>query len=149
DECTPGNSNGRWSRRRQRSLVYFETSAAGGGSHAPHVVGRLVPAPRADRAGLDTCPGRQGSGPSAVSDPQGGRANSRREATLGVNHPGSTASTGCRNNSSPSRSGGGGPGRIRALTRRLMATRKAAGGVLTAKQAPHRPGTAPALGLRA
>jgi hypothetical protein len=26
---------------------------------------------------------------------------------------------------------------------------KAAGGVLTAKQAPHRPGTAPALGLRA
>src|SRR5262249_46802813 len=26
--------------------------------------------------------------------------------------------------------------------------RKAAGGVLTAKQAPHRPGTAPALGLR-
>ena len=27
--------------------------------------------------------------------------------------------------------------------------RKAAGGVLTAKQAPHRPGTAPALGLRA
>src|SRR5262249_44317588 len=28
-------------------------------------------------------------------------------------------------------------------------TTKAAGGVLTAKQAPHRPGTAPALGLRA
>src|SRR5262249_52297700 len=28
-------------------------------------------------------------------------------------------------------------------------TSKAAGGVLTAKQAPHRPGTAPALGLRA
>jgi hypothetical protein len=27
--------------------------------------------------------------------------------------------------------------------------RKAAGEVLTAKQAPHRPGTAPALGLRA
>jgi hypothetical protein len=27
--------------------------------------------------------------------------------------------------------------------------RKAAGGVLTAKQAPYRPGTAPALGLRA
>src|SRR5262245_30059639 len=27
-------------------------------------------------------------------------------------------------------------------------TKKAAGGVLTAKQAPHRPGTAPALGLR-
>jgi hypothetical protein len=26
---------------------------------------------------------------------------------------------------------------------------KAAGGVLTAKQAPHRPGTTPALGLRA
>ena len=29
------------------------------------------------------------------------------------------------------------------------AYKKAAGGVLTAKQAPHRPGTAPALGLRA
>src|SRR5262245_32639906 len=29
------------------------------------------------------------------------------------------------------------------------AKNKAAGGVLTAKQAPHRPGTAPALGLRA
>jgi len=28
-------------------------------------------------------------------------------------------------------------------------TNKLAGGVLTAKQAPHRPGTAPALGLRA
>src|SRR5262245_13106446 len=27
--------------------------------------------------------------------------------------------------------------------------RKAAGGILTAEQAPHRPGTAPALGLRA
>jgi len=27
--------------------------------------------------------------------------------------------------------------------------KKAAGGVLTTKQAPHRPGTAPALGLRA
>ena len=35
-------------------------------------------------------------------------------------------------------------------TDRLKRTRrKAAGGVLTAKQAPHRPGTAPALGLRA
>jgi len=30
-----------------------------------------------------------------------------------------------------------------------MATQKAAGGVLAAKQAPHRPGTASALGLRA
>jgi hypothetical protein len=28
-------------------------------------------------------------------------------------------------------------------------SKKAAGGVLTAKQAPHRPGAAPALGLRA
>jgi len=31
----------------------------------------------------------------------------------------------------------------------LVPGRKAAGEVLTAKQAPHRPGTAPALGLRA
>src|SRR5262245_53687134 len=30
-----------------------------------------------------------------------------------------------------------------------VSIRKAAGGVLTAKQAPHRPGTAPAPGLRA
>ena len=30
-----------------------------------------------------------------------------------------------------------------------MQSLKAAGGVLTAKQAPRRPGTAPALGLRA
>jgi hypothetical protein len=30
-----------------------------------------------------------------------------------------------------------------------LTTKKAAGAVLTAKQAPHRPGTAPALGLRA
>src|SRR5262245_4441602 len=35
------------------------------------------------------------------------------------------------------------------MTRAVWATKKAAGGVLTAKQAPHRPGTAPALGLRA
>jgi len=31
----------------------------------------------------------------------------------------------------------------------LTRTNEAAGEVLTAKQAPHRPGTAPALGLRA
>jgi hypothetical protein len=31
----------------------------------------------------------------------------------------------------------------------LIREKEAAGGVLTAKQAPHRPGTAPALGLRA
>jgi hypothetical protein len=35
------------------------------------------------------------------------------------------------------------------LTQGSYAATKAAGGVLTAKQAPHRPGTAPALGLRA
>src|SRR5205085_2303834 len=38
--------------------------------------------------------------------------------------------------------------RGRSLTRAIDETR-AAGEVLTAKQAPHRPGTAPALGLRA
>src|SRR5947209_9742939 len=38
----------------------------------------------------------------------------------------------------------------RSRERLLVSSRsKAAGGVLTAKQAPHRPGTAPALGLRA
>src|SRR5262249_54490235 len=37
----------------------------------------------------------------------------------------------------------------RCFSKLRTAKSKAAGGVLTAKQAPHRPGTAPALGLRA
>jgi hypothetical protein len=36
-----------------------------------------------------------------------------------------------------------------AASANINQLRKAAGEVLTAKQAPHRPGTAPALGLRA
>jgi hypothetical protein len=37
----------------------------------------------------------------------------------------------------------------RTVFQTVLRESKAAGGVLTAKQAPHRPGTAPALGLRA
>src|SRR4029077_12237593 len=40
-------------------------------------------------------------------------------------------------------------GNSTAASASIEQPRKAAGGVLTAKQAPHRPGTAPALGLRA
>src|SRR6516225_1135932 len=38
---------------------------------------------------------------------------------------------------------------VKPITHLITHLRKAAGEVLTAKQAPHRPGTAPALGLRA
>src|SRR5438874_11245074 len=44
--------------------------------------------------------------------------------------------------------GGGSPANEQEVTATFR-IKKAAGGVLTAKQAPHRPSTAPALGLRA
>jgi hypothetical protein len=81
-------------RQMAHRPVSLDTAAAGAGSHASHAVGRRGPAPRADRAGLVARPGRQGLGPSPSSDPQGGRANNRGAATLGVSRLGSTASTG-------------------------------------------------------
>src|SRR5262249_55652342 len=77
-------------RGRAQRLVYIKTSAARVGSHASHLVGHLVHTPRADRAGLDTRPRREGSCPSPVADPQGGRGTHRREATRGVSHPGAS-----------------------------------------------------------
>jgi hypothetical protein len=75
---------------------------------ALHIFDHLLPGPGADRAGLDTRPGREALGPSTIRDPtQGGQLTGRREFPRSEFRAfrASVTSTSAPKPSSPARSG--------------------------------------------